>query len=130
VEARAVADMAARAAGDVDAQPDAILVVIDQELADALHEAARRAFVPQGLAAAAVVMRLAGLDRALERLGVHVAVHQQLAGLVIRGNGGDQAALVELRRELRAFLDLLDADARGELFRHGLESGAWGKREL
>src|SRR6185436_17276720 len=61
VEAGAIADVAARAAaGDADLEPDAVLIVVDHELDDLLHETARRALVPEHLAAAAPVMRLAG----------------------------------------------------------------------
>src|SRR5690606_32884916 len=85
VEARAVADVAARAAArDLDPEPDAVLIVVDQELLDLLHEPARRALVPDGLAAAAPVMRLAGLDRLRERFGVHVRVHEDVARRGVR----------------------------------------------
>src|SRR5690606_12703761 len=117
-------------ARDLDAQPDAILIVVDQELADLLHEPARRALVPQRLAAAAPVVRLAGLDRETQRLGVHVAVHQQLARPIVRRHGRDQAALSEFRRELGAFLDLLDADAGGKLDRHFRKSEIAGGERL
>src|SRR5688572_31549009 len=43
IEAGAIADVAARAAaGDADLEPDAILIVVDHDLDDFLHEAARR----------------------------------------------------------------------------------------
>src|SRR3954452_12394019 len=60
VEARAVTHVAARAAGHVHLEPHGVLVVVDHELFHGLHEAARRALVPERLAAAAPVMRLTG----------------------------------------------------------------------
>ena len=48
--------------------------------------AALLALAPELAARARPVMRLAGLDGAGERLGVHIGEHQHLAG---RGRGGD-----------------------------------------
>lgn len=53
VEAGAVADMATRAAVDLDPQPDCILVVVDPDLDDLLDQPARGAPVPEALLAAA-----------------------------------------------------------------------------
>ncbi len=73
--------------------------------------------MPQGLAAAAVVVGLTGFHGALERLRVHVAVHEHLAGGVIGGHHRNESVLVELRRELHALLHLLDAfpDGKGRV---------------
>ena len=53
-------------------------------------------------------MRLAGGDGQLQGFFVHVALHEQFATVVVRGNDGYQAAVVELGREVVAFLDLFD----------------------
>ena len=107
--------MAARAVtGYVDSQPNAVLIVVDQQLADFLYQAAGRPLVPERLPAAAEVMRLAGFNGPGQRLVVHIAVHQQFAALIVGGDGRNQAVAIELRRELVAFLDLLDADALAE----------------
>src|SRR3546814_2222574 len=70
--------------------------------------------VPQHLAAAAPVMRLAGCDGAGQRLGIHVAEHQHLAAVGIGGHAGQQAFSIELRREVAAFLDLFHGNALGK----------------
>ena len=49
-------------ARDLDAEPNAVLVVVDANFADVLHEAAGGSFAPKALAAAAPVVGLAGLD--------------------------------------------------------------------
>jgi hypothetical protein len=100
------------AALHVDAQPDAVLVVVDQQFPDALYESAGSALVPEDLAAAAEIMRLTGLDRARQRFCVHVPLHEQLAGLRVGRHHGDQTAVIELRRKIDAFFYLLDRFAR------------------
>ena len=89
--------MATGPALDVHTQPDAILVVIDSDFADALHQAARCALVPEALAAPAPIDGLAQGDRLRERLGVHVGMHEYFAGCEVRGNYGDQPVLIEYR---------------------------------
>ena len=101
-------------AGDLDPEPDGVLVVVDAHFDHLLDEAAGRALVPQALAAAAPIERFAVLDGFRQCLGIHVGVHQHLARL---GGGGDhryQSVGIEFGRELRAFLDLFDADALAE----------------
>src|SRR5688572_1501164 len=64
VEAGPIADVTAGAlAGDGHLEPDAVLIVVDHELRHLLDESARRAFVPEDLAAAAPVVGFTGLDR-------------------------------------------------------------------
>ena len=53
VEAAAIADMTAGTADHIDAQPDAVLVVVHQQFTDLLHQPAGRALVPQRGPAAA-----------------------------------------------------------------------------
>ena len=110
--------MAAGAAGGIDAQPDAVLIVINKQFAHGLHESAGGALVPDGLAAAAEIMRFTGLDGFRQCLGVHVAMHQQFAGCVVGRDGRDQAVFVEFGRKFGAFFDLFDGlsftkDCRG-----------------
>ena len=114
VEAGAIADVAAGAAGDLDPQPDAILVVIDPHLDHFLHESAGGALVPELLTAAAPVVGLAGLDRLGEGLAVHHGHHQHLAGGMVGGHTGDEALRVELRCQLMAFLNLLHGNSLAE----------------
>src|SRR5690606_33402348 len=124
VEAGAVADMAGGVARDLHPQPDRVLVVVDAQLDDLLHEARGGALVPQHLAAAAVIMGLAGLDGAPQGFLVHVAQHQHFAAVGVRGDTGQQAVGVEFRRQLVAFLDLFHGNALGE---HGVTPGG-GRR--
>src|SRR3970282_2765429 len=63
-------------------------------------------------------MCLARRDRWLERFGVHVSRHEQLARGVVGRHGRYQAALVAFGGEIGAFFDLLDAAPRGESLRH------------
>ena len=79
-----------------------------------MHEAAGAALVPERLAAAAEIVCLTRFNGAGEGFGIHVAHHQQLATDKIRGDRGQQALRVKFRRELPAFLDLLDRAALGE----------------
>jgi hypothetical protein len=60
-------------------QPNRILIVVDPHLDDALHKARGRPLVPDRLPGSAEVVRLAGLDRKAQRLGVHPADHQNRA---------------------------------------------------
>jgi hypothetical protein len=103
--------MAAGATADVYFEPDTILIVIDHQLNDALHKSAGRALVPQQLAAAAVVIRLAGPDRQLQCFGIHVALHQKLTTGGIGRNNGNQAPIVKLRRKIGSLFDLFDIPA-------------------
>ena len=73
-----------------------------------MDQPAGGAFVPQDLAAAAVVMRFARRDRELQCCGVHIALHEQLAAVGVGRNDGDQAAVVKFGSEVVAFFDLFD----------------------
>ena len=73
--------------------------------------------MPHHVAAAAEIVCLTGDDRALQRLGIHVTLHQHFAGFEIRRDHGDQAVFVEPAREFVAFLDLLDGLTRCEAWR-------------
>ncbi len=120
--------MAARAAGHVHPQPDAVLIVVDQQFPDLLDEAAGRTLVPQHAAAATPVVRLAAGNGFFQRLGVHVAVHQQLAAGVIGGYAGDQAVAVEFWCEFAPFFDLLDTDPVGKQIGHRFVHDIAGNR--
>lgn len=111
VEAGAVADVAAGVAGDFDAEPDGVLVVIDAQFEHFLNEAAGRAFVPEHLARTAPVMGLAGTDGFLQRFLVHIAHHQHFAAVGGGGDADDQAVAVEFRGKVIAFFDLFDGEA-------------------
>ena len=89
----------------LDLDPDRVLIAIDPHLDDALGVAGAFALLPQRLARARKIPRLAGLDRAPERLGVHVRDHQKLAAPRVGGDAGDEAIGVELRRQHEAFFD-------------------------
>ena len=67
------------------------------ELAQLLHVAARRALVPQLLAAPAPEPRGPRLDGEADRLRAHPSDHEDLAGVVLLNDAGDEAPLVELQ---------------------------------
>ncbi len=89
--------MAGRA-GLLYAQQHRVLITIDEHLDDALGVAACLPLAPELAAAAGVVPRVAALNRARQRLRVHMGEHQHLAARVIGDDGADQALLVEFRR--------------------------------
>lgn len=112
VEATAVAHMAAgTGARHLDPHPDGVLVVIDAQVFHFLHESAGGAFVPQALPAATPVKCLTGGDGFFESLRIHIGMHEQLPGMKIRGNDGNDAIGVKFRGELAAFFDLFDCFA-------------------
>ena len=82
--------MATGATRNVDTQPNAILIVINQQFDHFLYQAAGCAFMPDRLPAAAEIMRFCCFDGTGQGLCVHVSVHQQFAGLKVRGYGRDQ----------------------------------------
>ena len=100
VEAGAPAGVAAAAvAADLDADQQGVLVAIDPHLDDALDLPAGGALVPELAARARPVPGLAGLQRAGQRLGVHVGDHQHLPVGGVDGDAGDEAVRVEAGRE-------------------------------
>jgi hypothetical protein len=96
---------AAAVAADVDADQQGVLVAIDPHLDDPLDLPAGGALVPELAPRARPVPRLAGLDRARQRFGIHVGEHQHPAVAGIDRDAGDQAVPVEAGRQGRAFLD-------------------------
>jgi hypothetical protein len=54
----------------------------------------------------------AGLETQPQRLFIHKSEHEDLAGFGVAGDAGQSAVLVELRRQLGAFFDLLDGKTR------------------
>lgn len=60
-------------------------------------------------------MGFTGCDGPLERLPVHVPKHKNLAGFGAGRDAGDQAILIEAGRQIAAFLDLFDREARLEI---------------
>src|SRR5262245_27461521 len=105
IEARPATGMAGSiGACRLDHEPDGVLVAIGAQLDHALRVAALLAFAPQAPARARPVMRLARLDGAGERLGVHVGEHQHFARLGRGRDNGEKPVLVEARSENGAFL--------------------------
>ena len=72
--------MTACASGDIDAQPDTILIVIDFQLTNSLRQAAGGTFVPNLPTGPAPEMHLSGLLGEAEALFVQVRHHQYPAG--------------------------------------------------
>ena len=118
--------MAATAAALVHMQDEGILVAVGEDLDNFLELAAGGALVPELLAAAAVVHRLAKLQGLAQGLGVHVGEHERRAGVGIHRHGRDEAMLVELRGKGQTLLDALFRVAPGELeggrAGHGLQT--------
>lgn len=108
--------MAVRPTGGFHPEPDTALIVINAQLAHLSHEAGGRALVPEHLAAAAEVMRLS----------IHVTDHEQLATSEVSRVGWHDSAGVKLRREIAAFLDLFNGEARGEWICGGHGSVVYG----
>ena len=73
-----------------------------------------RAAAVLAVAFAMLILGFPGLDAAREGFRVHVAVHQQFAGPVVRGHGRNEPVGVEFRRQLTAFLHLFDGLPRAE----------------
>src|SRR5690242_14425223 len=97
--------MTGAGAGLLDLDPDRVLVAVDAHLGHTLHMAGALALAPELAARAAVVPRLAALDRARKRFRVHVRDHEQVAVRRIGGDAGDETVGIEFRCERAAFLD-------------------------
>ena len=111
-------------AGDLDPEPDGVLVAVGADFLHMLDLAGGFALLPVGLTGAAPVPGFAGLDGPAQGFGVHVADHQDLARGVVGHDGGDQAVAVELRLQHRAGLDFGLVAALGEDGgRHSLSLG-------
>jgi hypothetical protein len=115
VEAGAALGVTAAAATLVHAQDEGVLVAVGRDLDDFLELAAGGALVPELLAAAAVVHRLAELQGLAQGFGIHVGEHERRTGVGIHRHGRDEAVLVELRGEGQTLLDALFRVAPGEL---------------
>ena len=98
VEARIVADVTL-AGINVDLQDDAVLVAVNKYLLDLLDVPGLLALLPELFARPAVVGGRACCDSLLQRLLVHTGDHQDLAGLGILGNCGNQTIGVKFRLE-------------------------------
>ena len=86
-----------------DPQQHYVLIAVRPNLNNFLYLAAGRALVPQFIAAAAPIPRLAGTDRVRQRFGVHPGKHQHVAGLMMLCNRRDQPVRVETRRKDNPF---------------------------
>src|SRR3954451_2435369 len=86
--------MARRACG-VDQGEDGIGVAVVAQCPHRLHVARRLALVPELPPRTAVEPGLARVDRALERLAVHICPRQSLAGEPVLDDARDQAVGVE-----------------------------------
>ncbi len=93
---------------NLDAQPNAILVVINTDLTSPLDKPARCPFPPEAGPASAPIMGLSRLDGESERFRVYVSMHEQLARRKIGCDDRDHPGAVKLRCQLEPFLDLLD----------------------
>ena len=108
IETTAVTDMATcSTAGNLDTQPDAVLVIVDTDFADTLDQAAGCPFAPEALAAATPVMSLAGLNGQAQCFLVHVGVHEKFATRKVSGSDWNDAVAVEFGRLFASFFDLL-----------------------
>ncbi|MNT74549.1 hypothetical protein D3C72_2133750 [compost metagenome] len=102
-------------AGDLDLQPDGVLIAIGADLPDRLQIAGAFALLPDLAARAAEIVGDAGFERKRQRLVVHMCDHQQLAVARIRHHGRHQAVGVEFRREAAVLLErVLVGGRRGE----------------
>lgn len=106
--------MAAAAAMLFHAQHQCVLIAVGADVHDLLKLAARRAFVPDLVAAAAPIHRLTEFQGHSETLLVHVGQHQRLTSGRIHCHGGNQTVLVELRRKQHAFFHGLLGFTGGE----------------
>ena len=92
--------MTGRAAHLLDEQDDRVAVAVEPDGLDLLHVPGRAALVPQALAAAAVIVGLAGFKGFFPRFGVHPRQHEHVEGLGILRHGGDEASrFAEVRRK-------------------------------
>ena len=89
IEARATAGVAGAAvAADLDEGEKGVLIAVDPQLDEPLGLAGGVALPPQRAARAGPVVDDAGLERRLERLGVHVRDHQHVAALRVDRDAG------------------------------------------
>jgi hypothetical protein len=115
IEARPEAHVAGPAiAARADLEQYGVLVAVDPQLDHVLQLAAGVALLPEFIARPAEVVRDLGVDRQLQRLGVHPGQHQDLAGVGVLGDSHDQAIAVEARREGRAPLKFVLGVGLGE----------------
>ena len=59
-------------------------------------------------------MRFTGFNGEGQRFGIHIAMHQQFAGINVRRYGWNEAMRIKFWRQLTAFLNLLNRFARPE----------------
>ena len=85
----------------VDLDQQRIAIAVGPKLLDLLHVAARRALVPELLAAAAPKPRGTGLERQPHRLLVHPGNHKHLAGVILLNHTRNQPTGVV--RKIRRF---------------------------
>ena len=88
------AGAAAGVAGDadlVDEEEDGVGVAIVAQVDEALRLAGSFAFAPEAAARAAIVAGLAGGEGFGQGFGVHPGEHEDFAGIVLLGDGGDEA---------------------------------------
>ena len=104
IKAGLIPDMAL-ALIDGDLEDQAILIAIDEDLADILGVAALFTLGPELAAGSAEIGGPAGGERAVQGLAVHPCHHEDLARFGILGDGRDQPLGVKLRRELQSFFD-------------------------
>ncbi|ENN85732.1 hypothetical protein RHSP_36175 [Rhizobium freirei PRF 81] len=91
---------------DLYFEPDCILITIGTDLLHRLEVSGGFTLLPKFSARAAEIVSRAGLDRQSQRFRVHVRDHQELAVMRIGHDRGDQAAVIEARREIAGVLKL------------------------
>mgnify|MGYP000222986472 CR=1 FL=1 len=79
----------------VDGQEDRVGIAIDGDGADVLEMTRRFAFMPQFLAAAAVIPGVAAFDGALQGFGVHIGHHEDLAAASFLDDGRHEALFIK-----------------------------------
>jgi hypothetical protein len=92
---------------DVNFENKAILVAIDKDLYDFLEVAAFLTFLPQCLSRSAVICSIAGFNRQIERLTVHIRYHQDIACLNVLCYSRDKSVFIKFRIKIRAIFYII-----------------------
>ena len=91
-EAAGVTGVAGGSADLLDLEDHSIFIAVNEDLVDDLDVAGAFALVPQLLAGAGEVDTVTGFQSFVPGLFVDVGEHEDLSGLVILGDGGNQTA--------------------------------------
>ena len=85
----------------------AVLVAINEYLFHFLEMAAFLALLPQFLPGSTEICGIAGLNRQIKGLAIHIGYHQDLACLCVLSYRRYQAVVIEFRKEFDPFFDIL-----------------------